>query len=205
MMPGSDAGEAAFFLLSTYGEANPDYCRLDERPEGADVEFEAVATGKRATSYYPRPARVFMSELFPGIQLTSLLGNIHSYLIVCSALKEVIAKHCQNIQVEYLDFELYDHRRRLYSQDYFFVNPLGTLDCLAHSACDATYRPDGTISLFRRLALDPVKVRQAPALFRIRETSLEYVVNTALARAMREGGFTNIVLTPLPYVGPEAP
>jgi len=55
---------------------------------------------------------------------------------------------------------------------------------------------DKVVSI-ERLVLDPMKLEDAPPLFRIRETPDEYTVDEALAAALQAKGFSNLTLTPI--------
>ncbi|RKG83445.1 hypothetical protein D7V88_24090 [Corallococcus terminator] len=138
-----------------------------------------------------------MSEEHPGIQVSSLLGNSINYLIVSKEFKETIEAHCPRVEVEYLPFDLHDHRGRLFSRDYFIINPIGTHDCLDEESSGIKYGPDGGVVAIRNPMLHPDKVAGAPALFRVRHKPTVYVIDEVLVAAIREKGFTNIVLSEL--------
>ncbi|WNG50110.1 hypothetical protein F0U60_42800 [Archangium minus] len=147
--------------------------------------------------YYPKDPKIFLKEENPGIRLTSLLGNTNSYLIVCSEMKEVIASYCQDVEVEYLPFALYDHRKRLYSRDYFIINPIGSHDCLNEKASGVEYGPEGGVVRIAQLVLDAAKLNNLPPFFRIDKQRTTYVVSEPLAQSLKDRGFTNIQLEPL--------
>ena len=187
-----------FFHLSTFGNPNdPDQCFLGNSPEGMGLRMYRMGLGVRAAPDFPDPARIFLREQEPGIRLTSLLGNSNSYLIVSSSLNEVIVRHSEGLDIEYLPFDLHDHRKRLFSQDYLIVNPIGGFDCLDEDACDILRGRDGKVLRIQRYALHPAKIARAPSLFRIDKALTEYVVDERLAGAIKASRFTNVILTPL--------
>jgi hypothetical protein len=189
-----------FFRLETIGDLNnQDLALTSGPPEGMVMRSYTLARGKRAAPHYPKEARISLRENHPGIKLSSLLGNTHNHLVVQSAVKEVIAAHCQGLEVEYLPVDLYDHRKRLYSRDYFFINPIGSRDCLDPVASRVQIGPEGSVIHVGEYVLDPKKVDTLPALFRVQEEPSTYVVSQALADALREKGFTNVVLNPLRF------
>lgn len=190
-----------FFHLSTMGTMDDELVLLDHAPEGIGLYSHTLSRGRHATPHYPEGAKIFLSKDYPGIKLTSLLGNTKNYLIVSMALREVIAAHCPDIEVEYLAFDLHDHRKRLYSSDYVIVNPIGTFECLDEVASGFEYNEDGDLIGIERHVLDRNKVEDAPSLFRMGKAPSEYVVDEELAAAMSEGGFTNVVLDKLPFSG----
>ncbi|PTL80011.1 imm11 family protein [Vitiosangium sp. GDMCC 1.1324] len=189
-----------FFELETLGNLNDRELALtDGPPEGMELRSYCMARGRRATPYYPKEAMVSLREDHPGIKLSSLLGNTNSYLIVHKDMKEVIAEHCQGIEVEYLPFDLYDHRKRLYSRDYFFINPIGTLDCLDPVASGVKIGSQGGVIHVGRRVLAPKKSANLPPLFRPKEKPAAYIVSESLAQALKDKGFTNVYLEPLEF------
>ncbi|NMO18351.1 hypothetical protein HPC49_34240 [Pyxidicoccus fallax] len=188
-----------FFILSPIGSLmDPDLCILDDPPKGIGLRQYCLAMGDRAAPYYPKDPRIQFRPENPGIKLSSLLGSTLSYLTVSSALKETIATFCQDIEVEYLPFDLYDHKGRLYSRDYFIINPIGTRDCLDIEAAGLIRGPEGSIIKVRNYVVAPAKAASLPNLFRIQEDPMTYVIGAPLAEAIREKGFTNVLLKPMP-------
>ncbi|WP_044889518.1 imm11 family protein [Myxococcus hansupus] len=189
-----------FFQLGTLGDLRDrDLVRLDGPPEGMKMRSYTLARGKPATPHFPKPARVVLAEEYPGIKLSTLLGNAHNHLVVRSDLKAVIEENCQDIPVEYLPFDLYDHRKRLYSRDYFFINPLGSRDCLDPQASKVEIGPEGSVIHVGSFVLDRKKVDALPALFRVLEAPSTYVVSQALATALEAKAFTNVQLDLLDF------
>ncbi|WP_163991469.1 imm11 family protein [Pyxidicoccus caerfyrddinensis] len=187
-----------FFKLETLGLADaPDLIMLEAEPEALGLEAHCAAVGKPIASAWPADARMQLSEENPGVRLTSLLGNTFNYLIVDAAVRDVIAQHCASVPIEYLPFTLIDHRGRVHSKDYFVVNPLGHRDCVDAAASDIQYLRGKVVGI-RKLVLDPEKLRDAPALFRLEQKRQTYVVSQALADALRQHGFTNIPLREIP-------
>ena len=184
-----------FFRLETLGDLNnTDLALTSGPPDGMKMHSYTLARGSPATPVYPKEARISLRKDHPGIKLSSLLGNTHNHLVVHSDMKEVIAAHCQGLEVEYLPVDLYDHRKRLYSRDYFFINPIGTRDCLDTVASGVELGPEGGVVRVGEYVLDPKKADALPVLFRIQEAPSTYVVSQVLADALREKGFSNIVL-----------
>ncbi|RYZ42504.1 MAG: hypothetical protein EOO71_07740 [Myxococcaceae bacterium] len=187
-----------FFRLSTLGDLNdPELVMLDGPPEGMELRSYCMSEGDSSSRFYPEDAKVFMDADQPGIKLSSLLGNTSRYLIVHASMKEVIAAQCQDLEVEYLPFDLFDHRKRLYSRDYFIINPIGTRDCLDPVASGVKIGSQGGVIHVARYVLDPKKVVGLPVLFRPNEERSIYLVSEPLAGALMEKAFTNVRLEPL--------
>lgn len=187
-----------FFELETLGDLNDsELLFLDQEPGVMGLDGYCLAAGEPIGDSYPADVKVQPSEERTGIQLSSVLGNNFNYLIVSGAMKDIIAQHCPKAAIEYLPFTLLDHRGRVRGQDYFFVNPLGGIDGVDVKASDIKYHRSGAIVGIRKLVLDPEKLLDAPALFRLQQDPQLYVVSEPLARAFHEQGFTNVVLREL--------
>ncbi|CAM3333340.1 hypothetical protein G4177_07765 [Corallococcus sp. ZKHCc1 1396] len=187
-----------FFELETLGDLNDaELLFLDQEPEVMGLDGYCLAAGERLGDGYPEEVKLQSGEDRPGIQLSSVLGNNFNYLIVCSAMKDVIAATCPKDTLECLPFTLLDPRGRVRSQDYFFINPIGGVDGVDAKASDIKYHRSGAIVGIRKLVLDPEKLRGAPSLFRLQQDLQLYVVSEPLARTFQERGFSNVVLREL--------
>ncbi|WP_437331900.1 imm11 family protein [Sorangium sp. So ce394] len=192
----------SFHLLSTTGDlANEDLVLIEDAPRGMGMKSYCMARGVRATPHYPDNAKIYLREENPGIKLSSLLGNTESYLIVSSAMRGVIEQHCQGLEIEYLAFTLYDHRKRVHSRDYCIVNPIGAFDCLDEAASGVKYGKQGSVVKVDKFVLDRNKIHFLPALFRADKEVTEYIVRDDLAQALRTSGFTNVLLEGLDVIG----
>lgn len=190
-----------FRLLETMGNANNrDLCFLTRFVESIEAKSWCTHHGERLSPFYPEDARILMSPEHPGIKLSALLGNERSMLIASPGLKEAIQKHCKN-EIEYLPFTLYDHRKRVFSEDYSIINPIGTFDCLDLKASDIAWsqkEPDRVLRI-REYVLDRAKMQAAPQLFRIDKNPSVYVIGRELAREIYDRKLTNILWTELRF------
>ncbi len=194
-----------FFLWETLGDINDeDLCVIYKSVEGIGLGDTGLSSGKPVAPEFPPDAKIYLSKESPGIKLSSFLGNVRNRLIGSSELKAAIEKHCKK-DIEYLPFTLYDHRKRVYSQDYFIINPLGTLDCLDMKASKISWSkkiPNEIIDIDEHV-LDRKKVQNAPQLFRIDKRPVAYVVGVDLVREFKARKLTNILLTELEVSGSE--
>jgi hypothetical protein len=136
-----------------------------------------------------------------GVKLSSLLGTTRNMMIAHRALRELVEERCKGVEIEYLPFALYDHRKRLYSTDYCIINPLGTLDCLDVKKTDAVWddeRPE-RMSLLREPFLDRKKVAKAPQLFRILQKPAQLIVGPELGVAIGKAKLSNVTGTKLDF------
>jgi hypothetical protein len=182
-----------YFFLDTLASDDPKHYFIDKRPKGLGLKSWRMAKGATVQAEWPPEAPpVFPSDDCLGVKLTSRVGTTLGYLIVCSDLRDVIREHCQTTRVEYLPLILYSKKKRVQSRDYCIVNPLGTIDCLDRERSHIAYTPEGEVIDVKKAVLDPKKLEDVPALFRIKEIPREYVINEPLARAIAARSFTNI-------------
>ena len=190
-----------FFLLNVLGNANDEsLCFLDNFVKGIESSAWRVGSGEPFGSEYIQDARIYMNPENPGIKLSSFLGNTRNMVVGSKELKAAIEKHCPS-GIEYLPFTLYDHRGRVYSRDYFIINPIGTFDCLDFKASQIVWDdedPNEIISIRTRV-LDLNKMKDAPQLFRIDRSPSSYVLGLELVRELKSQGFTNIRLSELNF------
>jgi hypothetical protein len=190
-----------FYKLTTLGETNDEsLCMLHNSVHGIGLGDVGLQTGERIGGKYPEDARIYMGKESPGIQLSSLLGNTLNFLIVSRDFKEAVERLCGD-KVEYLPVTLYDHRKRVYSKDYFILNPLGTFDCLDLKKSDIVWSDSDPNRIVRieEHVLDRKKMKDAPQLFRIARDPTEYVVGVELAREIYDRDFTNVIWTELRF------
>ncbi|QDE65701.1 hypothetical protein BHS09_01015 [Myxococcus xanthus] len=196
------AGKLRFFILDNMGDQDdPDLCMLGNFIKGIEMDSWRVAEGAPVGAILPKDARLYMDKENLGIQLSSLLGNTQQMLIVHKDVKDIIQKHCGDEKVEYLSFTLYDHRKRVYSRDYFIINPLGAFDCLDMGASDVqreTENPERIVEVLEPV-LDRKKMKNAPPLFRIDEDPATYVLSFELAKEISEGDFSNLLVSELKF------
>lgn len=182
-----------YFLLETLGDVNDrGLCMIHDFIKGIEMSAWKVGKGERVGAEYPRDAKIYMSKESPGIKLSDVLGTVRNMLIVSSRLRALIERHCTN-DIEYLPFTLYDHRKRVHSQDYSIINPIGTVDCLDLKASRITWgKSDPTrISSVQKRVLDRKKLENAPQLFRIDKDACSYVVGLELAKEMNTQKVSN--------------
>lgn len=167
-----------YFAIDLMPRRVPDFCFLQDYPEDIGLAAWRFDEGEALGDDYPDDARVFMSKDEPGMQLASLIGNTRNMLIVHGAVKDVIEGHVA-AEVEYLPLAIFNHKRRLASDEYFILNPIGGYDCLDHDASEIEYL-DGEVVAVNEIALDPAKLEDAPHLFRVKESLSTYVASQAL-------------------------
>jgi hypothetical protein len=131
-----------YFRLYLLGNTDdPSLAVVRSTPSGLGLYDRCMRWGERIGDRYPRNLRVYMDK-HHGTKLGSVLGNTLCYLMVNTAMKDVILATCTS-EIEVLPFTLYDQKRRIASKDFWILNPIGTFDCVDRQASDIRY-VDGT-------------------------------------------------------------
>ncbi len=188
-----------YYEIDILGEIDKSICILDGAPKGIGPKSYYMKKGKRIGEFFPADAQFFMTDEYPGIRLHSLIGNIKSYLILSKEVTDVLKKIC-TCEIEYLPFQLINHKKRVASTDYSIVNVIDTYDCLNPVASELKYTSDGSPIDSDKYVIDPDKMANAPHLFRTKEFPFVYVVDSVLAEIIAENKFTNINLRKLDQV-----
>ncbi len=191
-----------YYRIDTLGNTQDKRLAIINRtPEGLGLYDAYVATGRRVTEHYPDNAKITLQAKYPGIRLSSFLGNTRDYLIVHADVKTVIEKHCP-ADLEVLPFTLYNHKGKEYSKDYWIINPIGSVDCVDRQASDIVYLDDTKTDIvsIQKYVFDADRLAHSPALFRVPEECSEYFMNENLVNELIERKFTNFVVREVPLV-----
>jgi len=183
-----------FYELDTLGEAaDVDICIITKPPKGMGVKYTRLSNGKPAMEFYPEDANITLETRYLGKRLSSLIGNTQNCLIVDSEMKNCIESFMGD-NSEYLQFTLYDQKKKLLSEDCFIVNPLGTIDCLNLIKSDINYNEDGDIIRIKRMVFKQKESHKFPVLFRVKQWPSKYIINQTLYEEFIKNKFTNIVV-----------
>lgn len=190
-----------FFKLNHVGNVkNEDYCFVPDAPVGGELTSYNLKVGRRISEKYPNgvgDVTLRLGEDYPGLELTSYIGNTQSMLIVDRKTAGIIQAH--NVgEIELIPFRLLNHKGRAHSRDYVFMNPIGWVDCLNHQRSEITRKNDGTFVRVKTVVLDTGRLIDVPDLFRIKEALTCYVFSEKLVNDLRDEGCTNFVFEELP-------
>ncbi|MEM6673232.1 MAG: DUF1629 domain-containing protein [Planctomycetota bacterium] len=190
-----------YLAINVRPRRNRQYCFLRDWPEELQDLRHRFGRGKPLGAEYPRDTRAYMSDREPGMELPSLIGNTRSLLIVDTPLKATIESVNEG-PTEYLPLQIYNHKKRLASDEYFAVHPLGVWDSVDLEASEIEYH-EGKVVAVDRLVLDRSKLDDVPDLFRVREDAYRYIVSERLWTAMLalEPEPTNLEATKLDVAG----
>lgn len=187
------------YLLDVLGkEGDKALVTITEPPTGIGVYDTNLASGERIGAHYPADARIELEKRMPGRKLCSFIGNTISFLIVSNDVK-LLFEAKSKAEIEACKFTLYDQKKRLLSEDYWIINPIGVTDCVNRAASEIEYLDapgdpyHGAVVGVDKYVFDRKKVTKAPNLFRVPENSAEFFFKEPLVEEIAKKGFTNFV------------
>jgi hypothetical protein len=172
-----------------------------KKSEGMGKRSYRLSDGVSFRADYPKNAAAVSLRLgddYPGLKLASFIGNCGRLFIIDNRTSEIVLAQ-QVGNVEKFAFVLLDHKGRVYSRDYCFLNPLEHRQCMDEQRSDVLRTSKGTIMRVRKLVL--TKSRLPPIdLFRLAEQPSIYLLSERLVQALRDNGCTNFVLNEVTVV-----
>lgn len=181
--------------LDTSPTKDPDFCFAASVKERGRIQLKS---GKPVGDRYPDDPLSFHVHLdpdFTGVALPDLLGNTQGFLMLSARARDAFAAAELDLGTcEVHPFTLINHKGRVHSTDYAFVNPLGTHD-VAHPASDfLRYQKSQEIYGCKGWVLDTNKLSGKPDLLRAREVPTHYFVSEKLVEVVRSAELTNFEL-----------
>jgi hypothetical protein len=158
-------------LIETLGDLRKGLCVLNDAPEGMGFYTHYPAIGRPAVDKVSNPAVFRVSPDHEGLKLQALVGNTVNYLVVSTALKDLLVADNPPETVELLPAAIYDAAKKLLSDDYWIVNPLAIVECLDDDADE-------------HRVLKASALEGAPGLFRIARDVQTYVVSDAIVASV---------------------
>jgi hypothetical protein len=194
-----------YFMIERLGDQRKlnDCVVISKDPSGLKLKTYYLSEGLPVAEFYPQDARIQLQDDCPGLLLTSYLSNTVSLIIFNTQCKQVIEEVCNDQEIEYLPFTLFDHKGNVYSKDYWIINPIGTYDCVDRDHSDISYlndEPSKDILSIRSFAFKKDKMANAPHLFRVPEQTYSYFMDEKLGRALKEVEPSNLMITEIPLV-----
>jgi hypothetical protein len=184
-----------YFTINTLGDTeHEEYCFTDNMPEGLGVRSYRLAKGVAFGTEYPADideVRLRLGEDYLGLKRASFLGNTSGFLPVDAKTADIILSHKVGT-IERMPFLLIDHKGRVHSRDYVFLNPLERIDCLNLDLSVVRRSKKGEIKDVKNVVLQKASVPNLD-LFRLGELSDMYLFSSALVDALTSAGCTNFV------------
>ena len=187
-----------FQILQLGDEADRSRALVDVGPAGLDGWGFCAAHGEEMAPHYPDGARVFLAEKY-GLRLTDFISNTLNYVIVSTRVKEAIEAH-SNVAIEYLPLSIFNPRKRLMSDAYWIINPLGTVDCVDLDKSDVRRgKETGLITFIMGYQFLEERLRDSrPSILRPAQTPSEVFLDEPTARALHAMKATNVMVDIVP-------
>ena len=162
-------------------------------PHGLEDQFPLL-DGVPLLTGWPEKVTCKMSPKYPkDIQLADNLYGC-SYPIVSGRIKEQIAAADGGGQIEFLPVTILNHKGRVASTGYYFLNPVGSVDCIDIDKSRVKWNAiDNTvISSFEQLVLKEDAIPPGVAVFRPKHRTQTILASRSLADRLEADGFTGL-------------
>lgn len=152
-----------------------------------------VGNGESVSASWPSDASIHLRKT-SGRKLADVLGTITNTLFVSRRFQATLEQFIAPNSTEFLPVKIFDHRKRIISEDHVIANPLGTFDCLDLEASKVLWHPEkpDTVVRVRKAVLSARKIEVAPPFFRIKNASTRHVVTSEPAKALYAAKMTNL-------------
>ncbi len=187
--------------LVTAPTTNLDYCFAGRilHSETCDIR---ISDGDKIGTRYPGDpfsVEVHFDPEIPGVKLPTLIGNTRSLLMVSAQAVALFEKHLDLGDHESFPFSLVNHKGRVHSKDYVFLNPVGSHDVADPSSAFVRFR-SGRIYKCGKWILVEAKLQGLPDLIRPCELTTVYLVSERFIALVEEHRLTNFQFEHLQHV-----
>ena len=193
-----------FYELAKLGDPDDDdQPILDNLVEDVVDERWRLLEGEPMGKLWPEDARIYLSSKESGSELGEYVANTESVLLAGKRFVAMIKKHCKDVPIEYLPVAIYDHRKRLISDEYCVVNPLGAHDCIDLKRSDTLFDDDDPKEVLSvdDIVIDKKRGAKAPNLFRPEHARTTYIMRYDLIDEIADADLPNVLWTKLDVSG----
>jgi hypothetical protein len=187
-----------YFSINTLADyGGGEYCFTDRTPVGIATRWYRLATGVEFGKDYPEDTdevKLQLGDDYRGLKLPSFLGNTSNMLPVMGSAADIVLAHKVG-RTERLPFLLLDHKGRIYSRDYVFLNPLERIECLNLERSEVRRSKKGEIKDVNRPVLDAARLERAPDVFRLGEEPNLCFFSSVVVAKLKQAACTNFVFT----------
>lgn len=183
-----------FWMLDTV--SNPGAV-IETPPAGAPSNWRFFK-GLSLAAQFPAGATLKFSKDFPKQRkLFDFVSNTLSLLIASKKVRDLLDA-AGVAGCEYLPVAIKDHKDKVVGPEYFIIHPLGGEDGidLEKSVYDKEPFDKSEIQRVHTLALKTEAISPGARLFRFRPLMHDYIVDTAVANALKAGKVTGYRLLP---------
>lgn len=115
-----------------------------------------------------------------------------NYIIISKPLKEFLKKNT-SANVEYLPLKILNHKGRVASEDYFFLNPLDIVDCIDKDSSELVWDNNlNIIDFCENLRLNKDEIDKNLNIFRAKYWTAPIIISGNLKEKLESQGFTGL-------------
>lgn len=178
-----------YFDLNTCYLKDHDLGLILYAPDKVQYIDYMLSWGERMGGLYPTDrsdACIFLDPEY-GMTLSGVMSNTCNHLIVSTQIKDVIRAAFADPQaVEIFPVAIYDQKKRLADDGYWYINPIGTVDCLDQRLSVIKRTEEGDVISVKKMVLDTRSIDPAVKLFRPKEAPSSYVIRHDLLMAIKD-------------------
>jgi len=186
-----------FFKLDNIN-VDPRYCRVDP----IIASFTDLTMGRSAKPIMERLEEdtldLAMNEDRGGLELPDYVSTTASILALSTACATAIAEGFELGEHELLPARLINKKKRVHSDEYLVLNPLGQIECLNVERSDMNGDKDNPlVQIMGKWCLHTQEVPPDRDLFRVKSV-IGYIFSERLVEHIQSEGYTNFHFTPVP-------
>jgi hypothetical protein len=181
-----------YFDLEFMGDITDEsLCLLTQSDAGLGAKDYCLTRGERIGGDFPADACLVMTKDWPGMKLSTVLGNSCAFLVCHADMRAVIGEVCTN-EIEFLPVAVLNHRGKPVSRDYVIVNVIGTVDCLDEPASKVVRSGKGKVVKLGAPVIDAKKLPPGLHLLRPAQAPSRLFMSLELGKALAARKFTNL-------------
>lgn len=167
-------------------------CLIDEFPRPLDKQSWMAAEGVKMGEKYPAGVRLNMSR-DGGLVIPDYIPTTLLVPMVTGRFKALLEKEA-GVDIEFLPFALYNHKKRLAAEDCFIANVIGMHDCanMTKTRGEKSIISPGQFEALHRMELDMAKVPPDAKLFRVSVFPRLLVIRDDLRAVLEQNGISGI-------------
>jgi hypothetical protein len=107
--------------------SRPQYAEIEDEPDGFDRYF-IVNQGTSCKDQIVGSMTLSLTRRHKGTKLDDFICNLPDWIIARERVKEILAEECNNVEIYRV--EIVDQKGKPVKARYYFVHPVGTVDCV---------------------------------------------------------------------------
>ena len=179
-----------YFIL--YEKKDSSFCVVTDRRDSFD-KIWYPSEGLRMGEFAPENLKLHMSEDFSGIVPSDFIRNNMGYQLIVDKVKTILDQHTR-VEIEYIPFDLINHKGRAVKENCYIMNLIGTVDCVDREKTEGEESPmeEGEYQFIDRLFLHEDKIGAEKNIFRIDAMPHLLIIRKDLKALFERHGVTGV-------------